>query len=85
MTVNRGSWLIVAAAVVVAIPFGYALGVVAVSLLAGPDIGQMPVMSVPIAILGSIIFALLPVLTPRIRLTILAAGAVVLILVMRQL
>gem|GEM_PF-2642772 len=34
---------------------------------------------------GSIIFALLPVPAPRTRLTILAVGAVVLILIMRQL
>lgn len=80
-----GSGLIVAAAALAAIPFGYALGVIVASLLAGPDIGQMPAMSVPIAIAGSIAFALLPVLTPRTRLTILTVGAVVLILVMRQL
>lgn len=82
---RRGSGLIVAAAVLAAIPFGYALGVIVASLLAGPDIGQMPVVAVPVAIAGSIIFAFLPVPAPRTRLTILAAGAVLLILIMRQL
>jgi hypothetical protein len=74
------SWAIVAAAVVAAFPFGWGLGVTAAYLLAGPDFGQLPALTVPVGIIAAIVFALLPLLSARKRLLIMVAGTGLLIL-----
>jgi hypothetical protein len=57
------SWAVVTAAVVVAFPFGWGLGVKAAYLLAGPDFGQLPSLTVPVGIIAAIVFALMPLLS----------------------
>ena len=69
------SWLLVIAAVIAALPFGWGLGVVVAYLVAGPNFGQLPILTVPIGLIVSIAFALLPILTAGTRLAILAVGA----------
>ena len=39
------------------------------------DVGQMPALTIPIAMVGGIIFALLPLAPARTRLNVLLAGA----------
>ena len=68
------NWLIVAAAVVAALPFGWGLGVFVAYLIAGPDFGQLPAGTVPVCIIASIAFAFAPWLKPVARLAILLAG-----------
>ena len=67
--------LIVAAAVVMALPFGWGLGLLAAYLIAGKDFGQLPAATVPLGILGSVGFSLSPIAHPMTRLKILSAGA----------
>ena len=74
------SWLTVVASVILAIPFGWGLGVLAAYILAGKDFGQLPAATVPLSIIVSIVFALLPSRTPNTRLKILLAGTVLFIL-----
>jgi hypothetical protein len=57
------SWAVVTAAVVVAFPFGWGLGVTAAYLLAGSDFGQLPALTVPVGIIAAIVFALMPLLS----------------------
>jgi hypothetical protein len=68
----------VTAAVVAALPFGrtfgWGLGVTAAYLLAGSDFGQLPALTVPVAIITVIVLALLPLLSARKRLLIMVAG-----------
>jgi hypothetical protein len=68
------SWLIVAAAVVMALPFGWGLGVALAALALGREFGQLPALTVPVAIVASIVFALMPSVSPLTRLAIMAAG-----------
>lgn len=68
------SWLIVAAAVVMAIPCGWGLGVMAAELAVGRDVGVLPVVMIPVGVIGAIVFAVSSVATPLIRLVLLAAG-----------
>jgi hypothetical protein len=68
------SWLIVIAAVIMALPFGWGLGVAAAELALGPNFGQLPALTVPVAIVGSIVFALTPAISPSARLAIMTAG-----------
>jgi hypothetical protein len=68
------SWLLVMAAVIVALPFGWGLGVFVAYLIAGKNFGQLPALTVPLAIIGSIIFAFSPSFTPGMRLAIMLVG-----------
>jgi hypothetical protein len=68
------TWAVVAAAVVAAFPFGWGLGVAAAYLLAGPDFGQLPALTVPLGIMAAIVFAVLPLLSAQKRLLIMVAG-----------
>jgi len=74
------SWVIVAAAVITALPFGWGLGVIAAYLLAGPSFGQLPALTVPLGIIAAIAFALLPMLSAPKRLLIMAAGTALFVL-----
>jgi hypothetical protein len=68
------SWSIVTSAVLAAFPFGWGLGVTAAYLLAGPDFGQLPALTVPVGIIAAIVLALLPLLSARKRLLIMVVG-----------
>jgi hypothetical protein len=68
------SWVVVAAAVVAALPFGWGLGVLIAYILTAGRIGQLPALTVPLAIVCSIVFALSRALAPWMRLTILLVG-----------
>jgi hypothetical protein len=74
------SWILVTAAVLVAFPFGWGLGVFVAYLIAGKNFGQLPAMTVPLALIGSIIFALSPSFTPGMRLAIMLIGTVVFVI-----
>src|SRR5262245_46777847 len=64
------------AAVLAAMPCGYGLGVVAAYLLTGgPDIGQMPLVTVPLALLVTGAFAVLPALAAEFRFMTASVGA----------
>jgi hypothetical protein len=69
------SLLLIVAALILALPFGWGLGVVIAYLIAGPNFGQLPVGTVPLSIVVSIVFALWPSLSPIIRFTTMAVGA----------
>ncbi len=68
-------------AVLAAIPVGYGLGVLAAWLIAGYNFGQLPLITVPLGIVASIIFALVPFLKARTRFAIMVGGLVVLAIV----
>jgi hypothetical protein len=68
------SVLFVIAAVLLALPFGWGLGVVLAYAIAGSDFGQLPAGTVPLAIVASIVFALSPKLSPKTRFIIMATG-----------
>ena len=73
------SWLIVTAAVIAAVPFGWGLGVLIAHLLLGRDIGVFPALTIPIATIGAIVFALSSTFSPVTRLAVTAGGTVVLL------
>jgi len=65
------------AAVLAALPCGYCFGVVAAFVLAGgPDVGQGPLLTVPLGLLAAIAVALLPVLHAQTRFTITVVAAI---------
>jgi hypothetical protein len=65
------------AAVIAALPCGYGSGVVAAYLLSGgPDIGRAPLLTVPLALLVTSVFGLLPFLQAETRFMIASVGAI---------
>lgn len=66
------------AAVIVAIPSGWLLGILAAQLVVGRDTGVFPVLTIPLGLAAAIGFALTPRVGPATRFAILAAGAAVL-------
>jgi hypothetical protein len=65
------------AAVLAALPCGYGSGVVAAYLLSGgPDIGRAPLLTVPLALLVTTVFGLLPFLQAETRFMITGVGAI---------
>lgn len=76
-------WLTIAAALVMALPFGWGLGVLAAYLVAGKNFGQLPAVTVPLGIVAAMVFAVLPVFTASMRLKVLVAGTVLFLLVGR--
>jgi hypothetical protein len=75
------SWLIVIAAVVAALPFGWVLGVLAAQALLGREIGVFPVLTILVAVIGSIVFALSSRFSPATHLAVTAGGTAVLSIV----
>lgn len=75
--------VMVVGAVVMALPFGWGLGVFLAYVLAGSSFGQLPAATVPLGIVASLVFALWPSLSPRTRLTVMAAGTVLFLLFAR--
>lgn len=70
------SAIFVVAAVLLALPFGWGLGVVLAYMIAGSDFGQLPAGTVPLSIVASIAFALSPQVAPKTRLAVMAVGTV---------
>jgi hypothetical protein len=68
------SVIMVVAAAILALPFGWGLGVVAAYAIAGRDFGQLPVGTVPLAIAASLVFALSPAISPKTRFIVMAGG-----------
>lgn len=68
------AFLLIGGAVVLALPFGWGLGVVVAYLIAGKDFGQLPAGTVPLAIVASLVFALTPSVSPQARFLAMAAG-----------
>lgn len=64
-------------AVLAALPCGYCFGVVAAFLLAGgPDIGQAPLLTVPLGLFVAILFAVLPFVAAQTRFMTMVVGAI---------
>jgi hypothetical protein len=74
------SWLAVALAIIVAIPFGWVLGVFVARLIAGPDFGVLPVLTIPPALAAAIVFARSSFLTTGARFAVLVGGTALLAL-----
>ena len=66
--------LLTATAVIVAIPFGWMLGVVAAELIVRPEFGVFPVLTIPFGLAVAIWFALSHIATPAVRLAIMVLG-----------
>jgi hypothetical protein len=69
------NWLIVAACLLMSLPLGWSLGVMAAYLMVGKELGVLPAATIPFGIVAGILFALSPVLTPGKRLLIMAVGS----------
>jgi len=74
--VKLPAWVVVAGAVVAALPFGWGLGVLAAYLVAGKDFGQLPALTVPLGLVVAIVFALRSSVQPGTRFKVLAGGAI---------
>ena len=70
-------------AVLVAIPFGWMLGAFLAYLIAGPNFGQLPIVTVPIGLAAGIAFALVPLLTTGKRIAIMVAATAFILVVVR--
>jgi hypothetical protein len=73
-------WLIVAAAVVAAIPFGWMLGVLTAELIVGREMGVFPVLTIPFGLAAAIAFALSSIATAATRLAIMVIGTAAILL-----
>lgn len=66
-----------AAAVLAALPCGYCFGVVAAFLLnGGPNVGETPLLTVPVGLLTAVAVALLPIVEAQTRFTIMVVGTI---------
>jgi hypothetical protein len=79
------AWAVVAAAVVMAFPFGWAIGILVAYFIAGSNFGQLPAATVPIGIVAAIVFALWPSLKPSTRLAVMLLGTAMSVFVVRLL
>ncbi len=70
-------------AVLVGIAFGWMFGVFLAFLIAGPNFGQLPILTVPIGLAAGITFALVPVLTTGKRIGIMVAATALILLVVK--
>ena len=70
------SWLIVSAAVVLAFPFGWGVGVLSALLIGGRNFGQLPALTVPLGVIVTIVFALWPSFKASTRFKVMLAGSV---------
>lgn len=62
-------------AVLAALPFGWAIGLVGARIVMQGDPQQLPAVTIPVAILAGIVLALVPLVSARARLVILLSGA----------
>lgn len=71
------SWL---AALLLAFPCGWGLGLVAALAIGGTDFGQLPALTVPFGILVALVFAVLPFIALETRVKVLAGGTIFFVL-----
>ena len=74
------SWVTVAAAAVMALPFGWGLGVLTAYIVAGKNFGQLPAATVPMGVIAALAFALWPSIKPSTRLKVTFGGSAAFIL-----
>ena len=67
-------WLLCVAALLLALPSGWSLGVFAAYLMAGPEFGQLPMVTVPFGLLAGLVFAAAPLFTLEKRLAVMAGA-----------
>jgi hypothetical protein len=70
------SWVTVVGAALLALPFGWGLGLLVAYVIAGKNFGQLPVATVPLGIVVALIFAFWPSVKPSTRLKVLLGGSV---------
>jgi hypothetical protein len=76
-TAGSGDTRLTIAAVLAALPCGYCFGVVAAFLMAGgPDVGQVPLLTVPVGMLVAVLFALLPMVGAQTRFMTMVVGTI---------
>jgi hypothetical protein len=75
------NWTLTGLTVVLALPFGWGLGVIVAYLIAGKTFGQLPVATVPLGLIAAVAFALSPrvKITTRFTVTLVGAAAFVLL------
>ena len=73
------SWMMVAASVMMAFPFGWGLGVFVAYVIAGKNFGQLPVATVPLGIVAALVFAVAPFMDASKRLKIMLGGTLIFI------
>lgn len=66
------------ACLVLAVPFGWVLGVAVAAVVTGGAVGVLPILTIPAAILAALVFAVLPRIAVETRLRVLGAGTVAL-------
>ena len=57
-------------------PFGWMVGVVLAIVLTGGAIGQLPMVTIPIAILAALVFAVWPLVPVTTRLAVMSLGTI---------
>jgi hypothetical protein len=75
-----GNWVLTAATVVLALPVGWGLGLIAAYLIVGKNLGQLPAGTVPLGIIAAEVFALWPSLKTRTRFTVMLVGTAAVII-----
>jgi hypothetical protein len=73
-------WLLTAATVLLALPFGWGLGLLAAYLIAGKNFGQLPVATVSLGIIVAMVFAFWSSVKLTTRFTVMLVGTVAFIL-----
>ena len=68
------NWILTAVTVVLALPFGWGLGVIVAYLIAGKNFGQLPVATVPLGLIAAVAFALWSRVKDTTRFTVLLVG-----------
>jgi hypothetical protein len=69
------SAILVAAAAILALPFGCGFGVLLAYIVAGTNFGQLPALTVPISIVAAMVFAFTSSVSAHWRLAVMAGGA----------
>ena len=77
------NWILTAITVVLALPFGWGLGVVIAYVIAGKNFGQLPVGTVPLCLIASVAFALWSKVKVTTRLTVMLSGTIAFIVLAR--
>jgi len=73
-------WVITAATVALALPFGWGLGLLAAYIIAGKNFGQLPAATVPLSIIAAVAFALSSSLRISTRFTVMLVGTTAFVL-----
>jgi hypothetical protein len=73
-------WLLTAATVLLALPFGWGMGLLAAYLIAGKNFGQLPAATVSLGIIVAMIFAFWSSVKLSTRFTVMLVGTVAFIL-----